>query len=378
MRPTLAWLRVLLALMVLDLHYGFYRDLVAPHLVALLGPLAWLNDGAIAVFGFFILSGYLVADMLERRYPMRGIGDFAHFLLGRIARIYPLYWVVLGLWLILRPHPFPDISSLLANILLFPYGIWAFFRDLHGARPFFAYFALVPAWTLAMDLVFYPIGALLIAGRRWLPWWLGVGFILVLISAWQAPAGTGTVAYDAWHFQFWTTAYPNLLAFLLGLGMRLWGKELPRPRLGAGLAFLALLYAAYIPWGLGYYGATLLSLAALVWLVHHLAGAGRGPHEALLGNVTYAVYLVHVPVLILLLDHWGGGWPVRIVAVLLSGFLALLLAVAVEGPLEHHRHRWLRSPSYQEERGTVRWDRWAIVAGALWVASAFSYLAFER
>lgn len=380
MRPTLAWLRVLLALMVLDLHYGFYRDLVAPHIVALLGPLAWLNDGAIAVFGFFILSGYLVADMLEKRYPLRGVGDFGHFLLGRIARIYPLYWLVLGVWLILRPQPLPAPGALLANILLFPYGLWAFFMDQQRTGPLFSYLALVPAWTLALDLVFYPVGAVLVAGRRWLPLWLGIGLALLLIAAWQAPAGVGKVAYAAWHFRFWTTAGPNLLAFVLGLAMRLWGKALPRPPWAVFTALLALMYVAYLPWGLGNYGATLLSLAALLWLVHHLAGAGRGPYEALLGNATYAVYLVHVPVLLLLWAHWGGGWPVRVWAVLLSGALALFLAVAVEGPLEHLRHKWLRTPFYAGS-GKVRWDHWdhwALGLSALWACSVFAYLAFGR
>jgi peptidoglycan/LPS O-acetylase OafA/YrhL len=361
--------------MVLDLHYGFFRKLIEPYLVAFLGPMAYLNDGAIAVFGFFILSGYLVADMLERRYPLRGGGDLVHFLLGRMARIYPLYWLILAAWLLLRPEPLPTPGALLANVLLFPYGLWAFFMDQKQTGPLFSYLALVPAWTMALDLVFYPIGAILVAGRRWLLLSLGIGLVLLLLAAWQSPSGVGISAYDAWHFRFWTTGGPNLFAFLLGLAMRLWGQSLPRPSWAGVLALLVLFYAAYLPWGLGYYDATFLSLAALVWLVHHLAAAGRGQREALLGNFTFALYLVHVPVILLLWEYWGRGWPVRVLAVFLSGVLALSLAMGVEGPLEHLRHKWLRAP-FHAGLGRVRWERWALGLSALWACSAFAYLTF--
>ena len=84
-----------LALMVVDFHYGFFYGHIGPLLQRHVGPLAWIHDGMLAVFGFFILSGYLVADMIERRYPLGGAKDLGHFLLGRYARIYPLYWIVI-------------------------------------------------------------------------------------------------------------------------------------------------------------------------------------------------------------------------------------------------------------------------------------------
>ncbi len=72
----------------------------------------------------------------------------------------------------------------------------------------------------------------------------------------------------------------------------------------------------------------------------------------------------------------GGGWQVRVLSVLLSGALALFLAVAVERPLEHLRHRWLRAP--YPGSGKVRRERWALGLFILWACSAFAYLAFGR
>ena len=65
--------------MVVVLHYGGVRYI-----------------GEYAVFGFFALSGYLMTLIMQQNYgyTVRGIGGYA---LNRFLRIYPIYWVVCGL-----------------------------------------------------------------------------------------------------------------------------------------------------------------------------------------------------------------------------------------------------------------------------------------
>lgn len=355
--PTLGWLRVALALMVLNLHYGFFRTLVQPWIESRFGPLAWVNDGAIAVFGFFSLSGYLVADMLQSgRYPLNGYADFWRFVAARWARIYPLYWLVLALWIATRG--WPGWLETIANVLLWPYGLWSFGYDQRHFGPLFNHLLLVPAWTLALDLVLYPIGALL--GRhdgKWLAIWMALALLWWAAAAWLAPPQLGKAAYDWWHFRYWTGAGSGVLAFTMGMALRRWGERFPRPFWSALPAAGIVLWCAYFPIGLGYFSSSLLATAALAWLVHVLAARGRSQREADLGNFTYALYLIHIPVLYWL-EVWLRGIALFLLSTLLSLSLALFLAMTVEAPLEKIRRRLAIRPKLFPQQGVqTRWGQ---------------------
>ena len=67
--------RILLALTVVFVHFTQIADL----------------SGLYAVFGFFVLSGYLMTLIMNETYgyTAAGIGAYA---LNRFLRIYPIYW----------------------------------------------------------------------------------------------------------------------------------------------------------------------------------------------------------------------------------------------------------------------------------------------
>ncbi len=70
--------------------FGFFRLILAAMVMA--GHLFWISDfGRYAVFGFFILSGYLMTLIMQESYSYRaqGLGRFA---LNRFLRLYPAYW----------------------------------------------------------------------------------------------------------------------------------------------------------------------------------------------------------------------------------------------------------------------------------------------
>ncbi|MHB1605948.1 MAG: acyltransferase family protein [Leptospirales bacterium] len=382
--PTLGWLRVLLALMVIDFHYGFFYGHIGPILIKYLGPLAWLHDGILAVFGFFILSGYLIADMVEVRYPIKNGADFGHFLLGRYARIYPLYWIVLAACIVALGSHQPDWPQIIANFLLFPYGFWSFFMNHKQFGALASHLVLSPAWTLSLDLVFYPIGAVLVISRKFLPVLVGICIAFVVLASWKSPLGIGDIQYNWWRVQFYTSIEPNLLAFLSGLLIRLKGKSLPRPSWLAATAFFIMLYTAYVPWGLGYSSVYFLYIAALTWLVHHLCGAGRGPYEAFLGNWTYSIYLIHIPIetltIYLFSKHLG---HLEITSFLTDITLASLIAVFIETPLEKFRHLWLKSLFLQQKKNPksnkikIPWNYIAATMCCLCFLSTYWYVLIE-
>ena len=128
----------------------------------LLGPQfaishAHFDLGIFGVILFFLISGYIVPASLERR------GDVRAFWVGRIFRIYPLYLTVFVAALILLPrkhagvaasvyaHPF---QALVANSTLVQ-----FFLNIPNG--------LAVAWTLSFEMVFYfAVSALFVMGRQ--------------------------------------------------------------------------------------------------------------------------------------------------------------------------------------------------------------------
>jgi|GEM_PF-7061322 len=373
--PTLGWLRVALAFMVLNLHYGFFRLQAQPWLDAHFGELAWVNDGAIAVFGFFSLSGYLVGDMIgSGRYRLENVGDFWRFVLARWARIYPLYWLVLMAWMLTQN--WPGWQAVIGNLLLWPYGLWSFWYDQKRYGPLFDHILLVPAWTLALDLILYPIGALLARHNgQWLLFWIGLALAWWVAAAWMAPEQTGKVAYAWWHFRYWTGAGSGVLAFTLGLALQRWGGVLGRPVWSGVFAVVVVLWCCYLPLGLGFFSASLLATVALAWLVYILAARGRGKYDVALGNFTYGLYLVHIPI-VTWLGFWLQGSPLLVSAMAFSIFLAAFLAIGVEAPLERLRRRWMSmSETPLVKMQQQHWGLpWLIAMTAVMTAATVNYI----
>ena len=134
--------------------FGIYRLLLALMVVMQhLGNVSAL--GVYAVFGFYILSGYLMTLILHSGYGYSWSG-VRRFALNRFLRIYPIYWVAclisagLVLWLGAQfttdfhdPIYLPDdLSSLLRNSFIL-FGRYSVPR------------LSSPTWALSVELVFY-------------------------------------------------------------------------------------------------------------------------------------------------------------------------------------------------------------------------------
>ncbi|WP_052069797.1 acyltransferase family protein [Streptacidiphilus albus] len=113
--------------------------------------------GIFGVFLFFLISGYIVPASLERR------GDVRAFWVGRIFRIYPLYLTVFAAALILLPR---DHAGVAASVYTHP--IQAAFANSTLVQ-FFLNIpnGLAVAWTLSFEMVFYfAVSALFVMGRQ--------------------------------------------------------------------------------------------------------------------------------------------------------------------------------------------------------------------
>lgn len=239
--------------------------------------------GAAGVDIFFVISGFVMYLTSMRRPVTPG-----RFMLDRIKRIVPLYWIATGVmmagaWVGLFPNLVLEPVHALASL---------FFIPMQSPSSGEVWPVLVQGWTLNYEMFFYLIfAASLFCPSRWrLAFALSLLAALVSAGALAAPAGAIALTYTQ----------PILLEFAAGMLIAAcWLKGwIPRWHTGlflalAGLAGFALIFA----FGLGFSALICGPLAAmLVCGAITLETHGkmlRMPGLTYLGNASYSIYLWH-------------------------------------------------------------------------------------
>lgn len=333
---------VLLVVLVHSINVVDYR--VSRHVDSALGHIATflsLNEfGAAGVDLFFVISGFVMALLIER-------GDFAgrgDFLWRRFLRIVPLFWLATWAYTLLcvlvgRRYIAP---TLWANWTIIPFNpSWV---DLP---------VLVIGWSLAFELVFYLLVALVLARKR--PRLALCGLLLALVwcaSCVRIPAGTLAVLANPIQLEFlWGIVVYTLCAgrpacratriigtCLIAVGCYVLARQilygLPF-NADFGLIFTgATSFARAMRWGLPW----ACVVAGYVLIEQHLPDR-PGPVRQMLrktGESSYALYLVHLPICMLAetLLH-GDALPpdMLIVAVCLLSWIAGMAT-----------HKWIERP----------------------------------
>ena len=285
-------------------HLAVYEGTAIPYLSAV--------GGQFGVQLFFLISGFLLAQSAGRR-------TWAHFLAGRAVRILPCYWVALCVagWLLERPQlpaHVDEVLDFVANALalghLRPYGL-------------FRFDTLFVSWTLTIEWTWY----LALPALAWwasrcvspMRFWLTAAVVTaVLGQAWVMSAQSGLLdglyaeqfrritddpgAGSALRTAFITVAAPAQWAFfVLGALLSVAAKRLTAvPAWGClAVALLLLVDPARTAavTGADPTIATGLGLAALFVLVLRMPSGARWLKPVhWLGDVSYPVYLLHVPV----------------------------------------------------------------------------------
>ncbi|MGI3778378.1 MAG: acyltransferase family protein [Janthinobacterium lividum] len=325
---ALTGLRGAAALMVLAVHA---TPVLAPDAPGWLA--AAVAHGQVAVDLFFVLSGFVLA----RAQAGLGRAGVGAFLWRRAWRIYPLHAAVLGVlaaYVLAAGDGFiaPDFpwSRLLPTLLLVQPFLF------HGATDWNP-----PDWSIAVEVLcslgLWPaLAALRAIGRPGVvAGVLGLAAAANLAAHFGETAGWPAVLRGACGFGF-GMALARLQALLqAGGGARGRWACGTGAELAAGGGFL-LAVAGDVP-------AASVVLAG--WLVLALWGERgavsrvlRGRAMAWLGRVSFALYLVHVPLLIPFEGGWAwsGGWAGRLAAC--GAYLALVAGVAALA------ERWVERP----------------------------------
>lgn len=239
--------------------------------------------GAAGVDIFFVISGFIMWTMSRARPITPG-----RFLVDRIRRIVPSYWLVTLVMIIgALVHLFPNLRLTAGHIL----GS-LFFVPVRSPSNGEVWPVLVQGWTLNFEMFFYVLFAgTLFLPRRWQLTSLCTIFLaFVIAGALFTPESPMLQTYTR----------PIILEFVVGVLIgQLWlsGKIVPAP---LGLAFVGASLCGFI--AIYLLGAEFDEFicgplaAALVYGVVSLEKADKIPVSTVLtylGNSSYSIYLWH-------------------------------------------------------------------------------------
>ncbi len=363
LRP-LTTLRFVAAVWLLAYHF---RDRLGLDLGALSGTIAL---GSLGVDLFFILSGFILAHVYAGKVES---GSYAHvdFLVNRIARVYPLHLATLAAMVILWAGArtlgvrFPEEAFRLTDLPAHLAMVHAWgFTETVGWN--------FPSWSISAEwfaYLLFPVfaGVWLAFGRRPILG-LSAAFALLLVCY---TAGEHIFARDFTELTAQNGALRIVPSFAIGVALYLTGRS---HRLAQGWAWpLAGLALA------GVVGATSLRLDTLwawpglalgVFALAEVARQGRdgafgGRAAVYCGEISYAMYMVHLPVDIVYFQAAArlGLSQESPLAVRVLAWIGVFVAVIIAAAIAHHlierpareriRAWWMRRRARLKAAGTT-------------------------
>lgn len=319
-RPDIQFLRGVSVILVVLYHAGF----------------GLVPAGYLGVDVFFVISGFLISGMV-----MSDRFSLADFWFRRARRILPAAFVVLGLTMALAPlflteDVRDDAAKQAWGALFFVsnFVLWGqsgYFDVAAEAKPFLHF------WSLSIEEQFYfllPLVILAVPARFWRAALVVLALASLIACFWlvsRDPSAAFFLPVTRW----WELLIGSLVAATAL-------PRLPQPlirfaRIGALVLITGL---AFTPLQVPHPGLAALAVClATAVLVGFPPSEGRAniAYRAVerVGDVSYALYLVHWPVFVFFRAAYdGNAGPVPMAAaVVISFLLAVLLHLAVEQPL---------------------------------------------
>ena len=357
-RPELDALRFFAFLCVFNLHRLDY---------SLTDPVrnAWsYRIGVIGAFGvpvFFVLSAFLITDLLLRERDRTGRVHVPSFYMRRILRIWPLYFAsFFGLALLNHLVPGVSTNSRWAYVAFtFFAGNWYIVRHGWIAAP------INGLWSISVEEQFYIVIPLLAAfgGRRALRWvsyvLLAASYITIWRYALHSPAENRQWTNSFFHFQYFC-AGTLLAVHLRGRAPKL---AIPARLLGFALAFACWLVAlvrfhvkSYQPHATvaeAFVGWSLVLLGTLLFLVCALGIPSNLVPRSLiyLGRISYGLYVFHPLIYFMIFTKIGPHLARRFPSMQVPARFpdlpiaaGILFALALTIAVSHLSYRYFESP----------------------------------
>jgi peptidoglycan/LPS O-acetylase OafA/YrhL len=313
----------------------------------------WLPGGYLGVDVFFVISGFLITSIIMKDCAA---GEFSYreFYLRRTRRILPAALVVTAVtcvaaYFILFPVELRAAAKACKRALLC-YSNYHFAGENGYFDPSTESNPFLHTWSLGVEEQFYfifPLLAVTAFRRGWLKArYIGIfvlaGFGFSCFLTWRFP----TRAFFVLESRAWELAAGAWLAVAAARGTQLrWlGHKVIAPisilLLLIGVIFLESGHLTPAPM------AACAILGAVLFIGSRAGGDGSPWHcifasapMRFIGRISYSLYLVHWPLIVLATSWYGEVTPVlALVLVFASLLLALALHYAVEQPLRERRN----------------------------------------
>ena len=328
--------------------------------------LALFKSGFLGVTVFFVLSGYLITDILISEVEEEGTIDLKNFWLRRIRRLVP---AVMSMAVVII------FVSAVVNRIIFTKGCKDFLASVLGFNNWWQIFnkisyfeaAGVPSpfthcWSLAIETQFYLIYPLILLGiyklvksrgegraNRGLLF-AGVTLLLALISVilmivlFDPQQDASRVYYGTD-----TRAFSLLFGALLAI---LWEYRMVPRRLSASVnmvlgsvSFAVLLVMTIAINGSSnfwYRGGQFFGTILTVLMVYAVSGRKTwlsrflsNPVLKWMGDRSYSIYLWHYPIILLISKGIKASWWITLIEIVLSVVLSELSYRFIETPIRH-------------------------------------------
>lgn len=294
-------------------------------------PFLGYNIGVAAVISFFIISGYVMTALIDRRYSSPS--SIVDFYKDRALRLYPqfLFYVAVNTAIIyfLLPNsaqsPSVEPKNIALTVAMLPLGYYMFGAADPNIAP--------PAWSLGLELSFYLIFPAIIYLRA-----RGPFFII--------SAGIFLLAY----FRFIDTdiygyrLLPGVLfIFLCGSYLYRPSSKIKHIPFATSAASLLLFIAA--AFGLiekGHHAVEVTAGVAIgIPVVYALAKLGFHRIDEFLGNISYGVFLSHFTAIYVAFSMGIHSFDWGHISVIIASSVMLSAAsyYLVERPALRYRHK---------------------------------------
>lgn len=361
-----------------------------------------LQGGYLGVPIFFVVSGYLITDLLLQEYEQNGQIDVISFYVRRMKRLYPaLVTMVLttaAYITLFQRSLFVSLKAIISTNLLYVYNWWeighgqSYFDRFNGESPF------THLWSLSIEGQFYAfwpliLVLLLFVFKERKPIFYSVLGLSVLSAIWMGYLYTGTAMTNRVYYGTDT----RMFAILLGVALAfVWPATKLKSELnnrakrllnGAGLVSLAILLIMFFTMSgqssLTYHGGmfffTFLSTILVATVAHPASFMNQLFTNRIfdwVGARSYGIYLYQFPIMIFYEAKVTNIAAHPVFNALMETILILIVSDLsyryLERPLRHYDYGRLPElvKQFFKSPKDFGWHRYAVIPAILIVSIA--------